>query len=223
MERRRRGSRSREAGAHRQSGRAHRRRVEHPRREVCYGLQRVLRWRPASAAAAANGRQENRSGEAVGEHTELNRNYVPRIALSGYRGPSTRPHAVAGCGLAPSKIIHHPSASLRAGSDTEHTEFCLLRSFLGDLRASVVNFHFYGWAADPCDTQEDKHERQAFRTLPKSRSNRMAWQANEDMCQFRKRRSPLAKGDGLPEWTVWAVPPHRRCEFAEHFRTHRIY
>src|SRR5664279_3836462 len=120
------------------------------------------------------------------------------MALSGYRGPSTRPPAAAGHGLAPSKIIHHPSASLRAGSDTEHTEFCLLRSFLGDLRASLVNFHFYRWAAGPCDTQDDKRQKQAFRTLPKPRSNRMAWQANQDMIQFRKRRSPLTKGDGLP-------------------------
>src|SRR5664279_1689200 len=40
----------------------------------------------------------------------------------------------------PSKIIHHPSASLRAGSDTEDTEFRFLRSFLRDLSASVVDF-----------------------------------------------------------------------------------
>src|ERR1019366_5616209 len=128
MERRRRGSRSREAGAHRQSGRAHRRRVEHPRREVCYGLQRVLRWRPASAAAAANGRQENRSGEAVGEHTELNRNYVPRIALSGYRGPSTRPPAVAG---RRPRSVENPFTTLR------------LRSGQAQIR-STRSFAFYG-------------------------------------------------------------------------------
>src|ERR1017187_8387475 len=48
---------------------------------------------------------------------------------------------------APSKIIHH--------GDTEETEFCFLRSFLGDLRASVVDSHPYGWAADPCDTSKD--------------------------------------------------------------------
>src|SRR5664280_1395497 len=40
----------------------------------------------------------------------------------------------------PSKIVHHPSASLRAGSDTEDTEFRFLRSFLRDLSASVVDF-----------------------------------------------------------------------------------
>src|SRR5664280_1775730 len=44
----------------------------------------------------------------------------------------------------PSKIIHHPSASLRAGSDTEDTEFRFLRSFLRDLSASVVDFILLG-------------------------------------------------------------------------------
>ncbi len=29
-----------------------------------------------------------------------------------------------------SKIIHHPSASLRASSYTENTEFCFVKSFL---------------------------------------------------------------------------------------------
>ena len=36
---------------------------------------------------------------------------------------------------APSKLIHH--------GDTEAAEFWFLRSLLGDLRASVVNFHTY--------------------------------------------------------------------------------
>jgi len=48
--------------------------------------------------------------------------------------------------FAPSKNIHHPSATLRAGSDTEDTEFWFLLSFLRDLGASVVNFLPYGRA-----------------------------------------------------------------------------
>jgi penicillin amidase len=50
--------------------------------------------------------------------------------------------------LASSKIIHHPSASLRAGSGTEDTEFW---SLLRDLRVSVVNFHPHEWAAGTRD------------------------------------------------------------------------
>jgi len=39
------------------------------------------------------------------------------------------------------RLTAHPSAPLRAGSDTEGTEFWFLSSSLRDLRASVVNFH----------------------------------------------------------------------------------
>jgi 4-hydroxy-2-oxoglutarate aldolase len=49
---------SREAGAHCQGRGADRRRPEHSRREVCDGLQRLLRWNRAVAAAAADRRQE---------------------------------------------------------------------------------------------------------------------------------------------------------------------
>ncbi len=58
VERGRRCPRAREAGAHCQSGRAHRRRLDHPRREVRHGFQRMLWRRSASAAAAAYRRQE---------------------------------------------------------------------------------------------------------------------------------------------------------------------
>ena len=45
--------------------------LEHSRREVCHGLQRLLRRRPAPAAAAADRRQEGRGRAVAGEHQEL--------------------------------------------------------------------------------------------------------------------------------------------------------
>src|ERR1035441_8145794 len=83
--------------------------------------------------------------------------FTTRVLVLRFTGPPSPSEEFGCCSgrlSSPSKIIHHPSASLRAGSDTEDTEFGCLRSSLRDLRASVVDFHPSGETADPCDTQD---------------------------------------------------------------------
>ena len=71
LERGRHGPRPRKAGAHRQGCGTHRRRTQHPGREVRHGLQRPLRRPAALASFAAHGRPEGRGREVAGEHSEL--------------------------------------------------------------------------------------------------------------------------------------------------------
>jgi len=80
---------------------------------------------------------------------------APRIRMFTSPRISGRASECGACpgGFAPSKNIHHPSATLRPGSDTEDTEFWFPSSLLRDLGASVVNFHRHGWAAGQCNTR----------------------------------------------------------------------
>ena len=71
VERWRHGAGAREAGAHRQSRRAHRQRIDDSWCEVRHGLQRLLRRASAPAATAAHRRQESRSGAIADEHPPM--------------------------------------------------------------------------------------------------------------------------------------------------------
>ena len=107
-------------------------------------------------------------------------------------------------------IIHHPSASLRAGYDTEETE--LFRVFCRDLRASVVNFYSSGlgifdsmsMSRNSLDSKISRQSRHSTYSASSSRETTWTrgWRHGWSMDSLYKRLEVLRAG-----WLMFMLMP----------------